>query len=157
MEVTPGEHDESLASLGHSRQPIANKERLGDSAMGFEWKEPEWIADLKARHALLFRSIHPSNFGVGEGWKGIVTGLCEDLDALGLTDLVVVQVKEKFGGLRFYVQGEGDDAREAVSALIREAEAKAWLTCDTCGAPGDTRQMATLCHPCRDKEQASRA
>ena len=91
-------------------------------------------------------------------WSPGSGALCCQLAEIGWVE-VFPQFREepKFGGLRFYVQGDGDDAREAVSALIREAEAKAWLTCDTCGAPGETWQMATLCQPCRDKEQASRA
>lgn len=76
-----------------------------------------WVDDLQDRFPHLFRDIDRFNFAVGEGWKEIVTSLCEKLDALRLPDLKVVQVKEKFGGLRFYVH----DGNEEAEALIREA------------------------------------
>ena len=44
-------------------------------------------------------------FGCGDGWYKIIDNLCQDIDALiGNKNIIVVadQVKEKFGGLRFY-------------------------------------------------------
>jgi len=46
--------------------------------------------------------------------------------------MFATQVKEKFGGLRFYVAAAPPEAR----ALIREAERKAMATCELCGEPG---------------------
>lgn len=46
--------------------------------------------------------------------------------------VVAVQVKEKFGGLRFYYNG-GDDV---VRGIVRMAEAMSYDTCEQCGAPG---------------------
>jgi hypothetical protein len=57
---------------------------------------------------------------------------------------VVAQVKEKFGGLRFYYEG-GD---EAVAGMVRMAEAWAEHTCEECGKPGQSRTdgwIKTLC------------
>ena len=68
----------------------------------------------------------------------------------------VEQIKEKFGGLRFYVvcysnkapKNEYDEPsildshlslREAVYSIISEAEEKASITCETCGMPGTTK------------------
>lgn len=48
--------------------------------------------------------------------------------------VVAVQVKEKFGSLRFYYRG-GDDY---VSGLVAMAEAMSAVTCDVCGSPTDT-------------------
>jgi len=47
---------------------------------------------------------------------------------------VASQVKEKFGGLRFYVQG----ATEKHWAYITFAESMSYSTCEECGAPGET-------------------
>lgn len=47
---------------------------------------------------------------------------------------VAVQVKEKFGGLRFYVQGATDEAY----SYIDFAERMSYRTCETCGKPGKT-------------------
>ena len=44
------------------------------------------------------------------------------------------QIKEKFGGLRFYYAGgTGNDAR--IDELIAQAERVAAQTCELCGAP----------------------
>lgn len=54
------------------------------------------------------------------------------------------QVKEKFGGLRFYVDG-GD---EVSNRLISFAESLSVKTCEVCGAPGRQRDggwIKTLC------------
>lgn len=56
----------------------------------------------------------------------------------------VEQIKEKFGGLRFYYQG-GDDH---ISGMVTMAEVWAHRTCETCGAPGKQRSggwIRTLC------------
>lgn len=48
---------------------------------------------------------------------------------------VAVQVKEKFGQLRFYLSSESDE----MSEYIREAEDRSAITCEECGEPGITR------------------
>ena len=47
---------------------------------------------------------------------------------------VAVQVKEKFGGLRFYVQAATDKHYQYISF----AESMSYRTCEECGAPGKT-------------------
>ena len=47
---------------------------------------------------------------------------------------VAVQVKEKFGGLRFYVNGSTDKHW----SYINFAESMSYRTCEDCGAPGKT-------------------
>lgn len=46
--------------------------------------------------------------------------------------VVAVQVKEKFGGLRFYING-GDNT---IHSYIEFAESMSYRTCEECGAPG---------------------
>ena len=56
----------------------------------------------------------------------------------------VEQIKEKFGGLRFYYQGGND----VVSGMVTMAEAWADKTCETCGDKGTRRGggwVRTLC------------
>jgi hypothetical protein len=58
--------------------------------------------------------------------------------------VIAIQVKEKFGTLRFYYGG-GDDV---VRGIERMAESMSAVTCETCGAPGVTRSggwIQTLC------------
>ena len=89
-------------------------------------------------------------FCIGPGWYGLVKELIENAIAAGW-DRQICQVKEKFGGLRFYING----APEEVWALIREAEEKSYEICEECGEPGELRQTGwyrTLC----DKHNAER-
>jgi hypothetical protein len=54
------------------------------------------------------------------------------------------QVKEKFGGLRFYTNGY----TEEVSGMIRMAESMSYRTCEVCGNPGRSNNygwISTLC------------
>lgn len=82
---------------------------------------------------------------VGEGWIPLLERLCVDLQKLGFDFSSVCQVKEKFGGLRFY---HYNDARDEVMAAIDRAESESLCTCEECGAPGKPRRggwIKTLC------------
>lgn len=58
--------------------------------------------------------------------------------------VVATQVKEKFGGLRFYYNG-GDDY---IRGVVGMAEEMSYRTCEVCGSPGKLRRggwYRTLC------------
>jgi hypothetical protein len=81
---------------------------------------------------------------IGPGWYGIVNSLDRDL-RLRCPDYRVLQVKEKFGGLRFYATG----LTEAGNKEVQYAEATAAKTCEECGQYGTLRDSGgwyrTLC------------
>jgi hypothetical protein len=61
-----------------------------------------------------------------------------------IPQVVVEQVKEKFGTLRFYYQG-GDDE---IYGMVRMAESMSGVMCEECGAPGTSNSdgwVRTLC------------
>lgn len=92
-------------------------------------------------------------FAVGKGWWHIIETLCANIQShidwanrkeQVVPQVVVAQVKEKFGGLRFYYDG-GDDN---VHGMVRLAEAWADSSCETCGDKGKHRSggwIRTLC------------
>ena len=95
-------------------------------------------------------------FCVDKGWWPIIESLCSNIqhyldwinknhDAHPVVEQVVVaQIKEKFGGLRFYYDG-GDDR---VYGMVRMAESWADHACEECGKPGKSRNtgwIKTLC------------
>jgi len=92
-------------------------------------------------------------FSCDDGWYNIIESLChciqshidwKNRDKETVKQVVALQVKEKFGGLRFYVKG-GDDYTDGMIAL---AETLSEATCEKCGAPGKTRTgfwVSTLC------------
>jgi len=73
-------------------------------------------------------------------WKGsdkIVTQASIDvaeqnLEEAALRVPIAVQVKEKFGGLRFYVSGASENHYNYISF----AESMSYRTCEQCGSPG---------------------
>ena len=80
---------------------------------------------------------------VGPGWGDILKRLINDLFELGW-DGRVLQVKEKFGGLRFYV----GSANKAIHERIDAAANESLRTCEQCGALGVLRErywLKTLC------------
>lgn len=58
--------------------------------------------------------------------------------------VVVTQVKEKFGTLRFYYNG-GD---EAIAGMVTMAEAMTAITCEECGSPGKLNRGGWLSVRC---------
>lgn len=83
------------------------------------------------------------------GWRGIVAQLIADLFDLGW-DGNLQQIKEKFGGLRFYIGGSTDEVWDRIG----KAEAESLRTCQNCGAPGKQRGVGwvyTFCTPCWDR------
>ncbi len=87
---------------------------------------------------------------VGVGWKKLVDPLEE---VCKLTDTKILQVKEKFGGLRFYIGWQ--EGFEWVHDLVDTAERMSLSTCEDCGSieQVSTRGswLRTLCQNCRDK------
>ncbi len=83
-------------------------------------------------------------FGVGEGWYPIIKNIINELIALGW-DKRAVQVKEKFGGLRFYLESYPEGADD----VIIKYEKLSYETCETCGEKGSNRKIKgwlyTLC------------
>ena len=78
----------------------------------------------------------------GDGWFDMIDELCHDLQHLtdheGAPQLVAMQVKGKFGSLRFRVQIR--TASEAQEALIEAAIERSTRTCNVYGAPGQARR-----------------
>ena len=107
-------------------------------------KSPNWRYSPSSAAGDNFTVItDPNFFSVDCGWYGLIKDLINELIELGW-DKEIHQVKEKFGGLRFYV-GSVDDAMQLV---IRKYENRSYETCEVCGVPGQRRPggwVATLC------------
>jgi len=102
----------------------------------------------------LINSLIPFGFEHMDGWYNIVYDLSLKLEALimampdeGRANFRAVQVKEKFGTLRFYMSGETDEMYK----LISDAEDASAKTCEYCGKPGTLHTKgwwSTLCDEC---------
>lgn len=89
--------------------------------------------------------ITSSDFlAVGEGWFPLIKRLIEDLINLGWNK-EIVDIKEKFGTIRFYIN-EGNDK---IFNRIIDAEVESSKVCEISGKPGELRRVngwyKTLC------------
>lgn len=118
----------------------------GDKAPGNSIR-PRWRPDLAAANS---EPLYSGCAGwVGPGWLPLLDRLAADLIALGW-NRELEQVKEKFGGLQFYVGA----ATAAMMTRIRWAQVESLRTCERCGEPGTTKPTATgwfktECDACR--------
>ena len=110
------------------------------------------IQSIIDKHPLLY----PTKicFECWGGWLDIIERLSDDLESL-LEDYIAkysdyeiipqcIQVKEKYGTLRFYMSAETDE----MSRLIDAAETESSKTCEICGKPGKMNNgpwYTTLC------------
>ena len=104
-------------------------------------------------------------FACGEGWWPILEKLCSNIQhhidwknkqSEVVSQVTVAQIKEKFGGLRFYYDGGDDEIR----GMVRMAEAWADASCEECGAPGKRRDggwIKTLCDHHATERDVARA
>lgn len=77
------------------------------------------------------------SFECGDGWASLIDEVLSELQTK-CPGARIVQVKEKLGGLRVYLENKLDeDAKE----VLHRAEAKSFTLCETCGAPGELRSL----------------
>ena len=121
-------------------------------------KYPKIFAD---RHASMMETAMCWGFEHGDGWYQIIDSLCGNIQnhidwqekmGTSVPQVVAVQVKEKFGTLRFYYNG-GDDY---ISGLVSMAESWSAVACEECGAPGTQNSrgwIKTLCETHRKERE----
>lgn len=126
---------------------------------------------FKNRYGDMKETLMCWGFECGDGWYQILYSLCSQIQhhidwshknkefdlkwnaehpdekrkvRKPVPQVIAVQVKEKFGGLRFYYDG-GD---EQIYGMVRMAESWAANTCETCGAPGKMRGRGWMYTAC---------
>ena len=79
-------------------------------------------------------------FACGDGWFNLIWSLSKKLESIiekmeytAESRPRAVQVKEKFGSLRFYMKNQTDD----MISLIKEAEKRSKHICSRCGSDKD--------------------
>ena len=107
----------------------------------------------------IYESCMPWGIDCGDGWYTLIDQLCSQIQYYiknqrnwcvgeAKTEIIfeATQVKEKFGGLRFYyIGGNG-----YIEGLTDMAEAMSYHICDVCGAEGK-RDSKGLCATRCDK------
>jgi len=129
----------------------------------------EKYEELIRKYPDLFQQSAFDEFNVGEGWFNIIDILCgllckdvlsvraridynkgkgKDIDLLELELVqameklpIITDIKEKYGGLRFYLENDTEDQDK----YVEFAEAMASKICNVCGNPGERKIGQTLC------------
>ena len=127
----------------------------------------ELDAALCSKYPLLFKDRHGDmretlmcwGFACDDGWYPLIDALCSSLmwdghnfenNHIRVDPPIVVQVKEKFGTLRFYV----DNATKEDRIKIDFAEFLSGTICESCGATRDVSRtkggwVKTRCLTCQ--------
>ena len=88
---------------------------------------------------------------VGPGWLPLIEVLDRQLRRFD-PDYRIEQVKEKFGGLRYYIITSDDCTNtDRMYAVIDAIESLSFRICENCGRPGEIRKggwIRTLCDEC---------
>jgi len=92
-----------------------------------------------------------------DGWFQLIYDLCKELDEYyksiyeDINTLRVLQIKEKYGTLCFYIGSYYGDANK----IVHKYEEKSYDVCEICGEHGKLRTkgrwLKTLCETCKDK------
>ena len=132
---------------------------------------PEKEENLCAKYSKIL-SVHDENIGNSpvsaygieceDGWFDLIDTLCKNIQSYvdwKIKDMptedaeqfqpAALQIKSKFGGLRFYYSG-GD---ELIAGMVRMAESMSFKICEMCGNSGSRRGSGwifTLCNSCWD-------
>lgn len=129
-------------------------------------KNEEFTKRMEEKYPKMFSEPY-GGFAIGKGWYHIIELLCEHIQTYidwnntraerhpgscykTVEQVKVEQIKEKFGGLRFYYSGGND----TISGMVTMAESWAEHSCETCGDIGKRRSggwIRTLCDKHEDR------
>lgn len=126
--------------------------------------------EFEAAWPSLFTDVR-CGFYCPDGWTDLVWKLLSDIEFElegDLSDFKMVQVKEKFGGLRFYYsypKGADPTTYDYIHQLVEQAEGESWGICLTCGTKGGVTTgnspgsmwITSQCDPCREAESAPKS
>ena len=97
---------------------------------------------FKGRKEPISQNLMAFGFDCNDGWFSLLDELCNKIYSYckknKLTIPKVLQVKEKFGSLRFYVDSDSDNY---IENLINEYEIKSSNTCEFCGNKGNIKKV----------------
>jgi len=89
---------------------------------------------------------------VGKGWASLVNEIFDKVET-HTTPFIIIQVKEKWGGLRVYSTPYDDHLNQ----FLIEVEKKSFTICEECGKDGQLRKGSwyrTLCNEHADGREA---
>ena len=99
-----------------------------------------WETELLEKYPKTFKVL--GYFECNEGWKHLIDDVSAKIEAINnkypeSSYIHAVQVKQKFGGLRYYISIEEIDSDDInyIYSIIADAEKMSYTVCEFCGAP----------------------
>lgn len=92
---------------------------------------PEYLQPVLKRFAGNF----PAVIDCGKGWWPLIEAIDDEISKLD-PNYSVYQIKEKFGGLRFYYAPSDPSNSSAISEIISKYESLSYKTCEVTGEEG---------------------
>ena len=121
-----------------------------------------WESEMYEKYPKTLKGL--SYFEINEGWNELVEEITSKIEAINnkyspSSYIRAAQIKQKFGGLRYYISIEDVEEQDVkyVYDIIAEAENKSFTICETCGSPTKVNKdrpyyVKTLC----DEHRTSR-
>ncbi|MDD4279010.1 MAG: hypothetical protein PHX74_04665 [Candidatus Sumerlaeales bacterium] len=97
---------------------------------------------MSDKYPYVFVGNEPYDFPVGAGWHDLCARTFGQIMSIykkhkvPLERLSLMQLKEKYGGLRIYVGALPIQVYDEVDTIIRQAEKESLTICEICGQPG---------------------
>ncbi len=102
-----------------------------------------WYEKLIDKYPLIFKNL--KHLECESGWEELIDTLCDTIEYYLKTlpedkrsEVYASQIKEKFGGLRFYMTFEGDN-HDFINGAIAQAEFMSFKICQFCGEKGSKK------------------
>ena len=76
---------------------------------------------------------------VGPGWTPLIQRVYNAREAIG-TPVGIIQVKEKYGGLRIYTEYRDEELERTIIEVGKES----FTVCEECGKPGTLRKRNSV-------------
>ncbi len=107
-------------------------------------------------------------FDTDIGWLPLIEELSKNLEAINnkyedIEDKIyAIQVKQKFGGLRFYVyhsENISEEDKDISEKLIEQAQKASYTICESCSNPASSNKsvggwIVTMCDKCGEASKS---
>ena len=114
------------------------------------------VYKLVENNVEMFKGIEPYNVSIPPGWFNLISTLIdslnEELKKCPQITLSIKQIKEKFGGLRFYYglknHQKHEEVVENIFKIVSKAENDSFGICYVCGEPATKRMSGWVSMRC---------
>lgn len=100
--------------------------------------QPE-IKDILSR----FQTSFPAIIDCDDGWSKLIVDCHRELRSVD-HDYTIAQIKEKFGGLRYYFASSDPSLYKQMGQIVAKYEKESFRICEVCGKSGTTENIGGL-------------